>query len=377
MENKINEIIENALFKRDVPPTRHSLDFNLAKFPSRIKFYSDKNNIHDFNIQYEKIIKDNELEIPDDLTFYDKFKIVKLFIPNYVVWTVAKYIPYKEKIEEVIDFFWGWSVSTEGDIFGHRNNLKLVCKETKDGYRRTNNVLGGFMVHRLVMSSFGDDIDFRGMELTRLTVNHKDAIQLNNKLLNLEWLTHLENVTEMSERLELSKPLKITLLADIYENKKGDIFYLTKRNDITQYGGNRKNFGTHISKTPTYKNCYCENSTVEELEGKFIGLPRSLGNYLFGGVKYFSPSVKVTLLENMGEFKKGESFVYLQRSIFKRKEFCYRTIRKTIGGRRNSYMNCKWETIVLPGDMEFIPEKRSEQFFSYLLDRRGSVPDTL
>ena|SRR6186713_240768 len=96
-----------------------------------------------------------------------------------------------------IDGYENYSVSNLGRIRKGNYIMSLVdnglgykhLKLRRDGKRKS------FYVHRLVMIAFSP-IDFSGLE-----VNHIDHDKSNNKLDNLEWVTHKENLIKAVEKL--------------------------------------------------------------------------------------------------------------------------------------------------------------------------------
>lgn len=97
-----------------------------------------------------------------------------------------------------------YAVSTFGRVYSapRRSPYKDTFREVKGrflkpvadkkGYCRVilwkNGKGKAFLVHRLVLETF------LPVECVELEVNHKDLDKRNNKLTNLEWLDHFENV---------------------------------------------------------------------------------------------------------------------------------------------------------------------------------------
>ena len=89
-----------------------------------------------------------------------------------------------------------YKVSSLGKIYGKRKELKQRLSE--DGYLeitvgKTDNRTT-MKVHRIILMTFDPREDMENLE-----VNHKDFNRTNNKLDNLEWLSHVENVRYSKE----------------------------------------------------------------------------------------------------------------------------------------------------------------------------------
>lgn len=102
-----------------------------------------------------------------------------------------------------------YTVSNLGNIKGKRGNT-LKPQLQKDGYYHIQLYLNGkamgFLIHRLVITTFISPY-IRGME-----VNHIDGDKLNNKVSNLEWVEHKDNMSHAVIN-NLMKPEKL------YNNK--------------------------------------------------------------------------------------------------------------------------------------------------------------
>lgn len=102
-----------------------------------------------------------------------------------------------EGIYEVSTF--GNVRSIDREVLAHNCKRVLYLKGkqlkpaiNKDGYKRVglckNRKNKSFSIHRLVATTFLNKPEYKS------EVNHKDGNKLNNKVDNLEWITHSENV---------------------------------------------------------------------------------------------------------------------------------------------------------------------------------------
>jgi len=92
-----------------------------------------------------------------------------------------------------------YEIDTDGNVYAMVAYRKLasgrlnIVRPNKDGYISTSlykdGKARGYYVHRLVM------LVFQPIENARLLeVNHKDGNRANNRLDNLEWMTHTQNM---------------------------------------------------------------------------------------------------------------------------------------------------------------------------------------
>ena len=95
--------------------------------------------------------------------------------------------------------YWGYSVNEEGEVFSNRcygggRNHKLKSGYRSKDYRYQfvrlsgkNGSIKKFWVHRLVALAFLPNPDRFG------TVNHKNGIKDDNRVVNLEWMSWDDN----------------------------------------------------------------------------------------------------------------------------------------------------------------------------------------
>jgi hypothetical protein len=93
--------------------------------------------------------------------------------------------------KDVIGYEGLYQVSNFGNIYSFLRKKKMKPHKTKKGYLRTclrkNNKSIPFLVHRLVLYAFKDNVD------DKLEVNHINGIKHDNRFENLEWVTSSEN----------------------------------------------------------------------------------------------------------------------------------------------------------------------------------------
>lgn len=107
-----------------------------------------------------------------------------------------------------IEPFTFYLVSNHGRIKNSRTNKILNPGIDSYGYKKVilncNCVRKSYSVHRAVMLTF-NPID----NAEQFEVNHKDCNKLNNKLDNLEWLTHADNFQHAINNGRIKGPIKV------------------------------------------------------------------------------------------------------------------------------------------------------------------------
>lgn len=116
-------------------------------------------------------------------------------------WVQARYLMFTGEVLLLEDY----EVSNYGQVRNKKTGNILSVRHEKGGYCRVqphiNREQKYLYVHRLVLSSFTDNVD------SSLDVNHKDENKENNCLNNLEWLTRTENINYGTRNKRISKPV--------------------------------------------------------------------------------------------------------------------------------------------------------------------------
>ena len=96
------------------------------------------------------------------------------------------------EVWKVIDFNPGYSVSTMGRIKNNKTNEIEELHDNGKGYLKKF----GKYVHRIVGNAFIPNPEGKS------EINHKNGIKSDNRVDNLEWVTHQENQTHLYKKLD-------------------------------------------------------------------------------------------------------------------------------------------------------------------------------
>lgn len=155
---------------------------------SVINLHNDKMTIKKFNSWFKELcvkIKETEyVDIPETLTFYDKYKIGKIYQPDLKVWAIACVFEPTLKDGE-IGVWWNYIISTSGD-------LAKAHSKTQRGPRLKDGVYVNALHHnvfptsRIILSTFGKDIE-TNFDKNQLKVGYFNNQPRCHELLNLYW----------------------------------------------------------------------------------------------------------------------------------------------------------------------------------------------
>jgi len=131
-------------------------------------------------------------------------------------------------MKDILEFDGLYKVNEFGEIYKLTTNglKKMKNQIDKDGYEVLNFKFGGKVigrkVHRLVAQYYIPN------PLNKRCVNHIDGIKTNNKVDNLEWVTHSENMIHAT-KLGLAKNKgELNPMAKLKDTQRDDIIKLRK-----------------------------------------------------------------------------------------------------------------------------------------------------
>ncbi|MDY3368390.1 HNH endonuclease [Zhenhengia yiwuensis] len=111
-----------------------------------------------------------------------------------------------ELAKDVKNFEGLYQVTASGAVWSIRTGKFLKARPDRDGYMRYTLSKDGKLftrfAHRLVAEAFIENVDGKP------EVNHIDCNRANNKLENLEWVTHAENMEHRSKMHQKRKEEK-------------------------------------------------------------------------------------------------------------------------------------------------------------------------
>lgn len=98
----------------------------------------------------------------------------------------------KKELKPIPEYEGLYSITEDGDVFGHKYNRFLKPALNRRGYRRVDLYKNGkgrtSKIHRLVSITYIPNTE------NKREVNHIDGNKLNNHISNLEWCTRSENL---------------------------------------------------------------------------------------------------------------------------------------------------------------------------------------
>ncbi len=226
-----------------------------------------------------------------------------------------------------------YSVSNFGNVKNNTTN-KIMRQNVRGGYSKISlkngNKKSSCNVHRLVALAFIHNPE------NKRTVNHKDKNKCNNKLENLEWMTH----EEQSQHRSIGLDLKPNINKPIYRLSKNDeildffnsIEYAGKwavENNLTTNIHNGRNAIGNclngLTKTAyNYKWKFTNNNSLENEEWREINVNKLLNKEIISDKKYCvsnlgrfkNSSGRITNIESYKTIEDGYIRVYIYNKTF-------------------------------------------------------------
>jgi hypothetical protein len=191
--NKLNNNINNLEWVTQIENIRHALNNNLIKINKKkvIQFDKENNKINEFE-SIEKAAKHI------NLTYHAIIRVLKNKnkTAGGYIW---KYMDCKDEPREVNlqDYLkinnYNYMINNKGDVYSNKTKKNLAPIKNQNGYyyiTLTNkNGKKNFYIHQLVAKYF-----IKNINDDKKFVNHINRIKTDNRVENLEWVTHKENI---------------------------------------------------------------------------------------------------------------------------------------------------------------------------------------
>lgn len=132
-----------------------------------------------------------------------------------------------------------------------RDGYIIVRITTPDGDSKNE------YLHRLILKTFKPLPDYRGME-----VHHIDGDPSNNKVENLEWVTHQENIQKKSKESYQNRPAKVPV---VQYDKEGN--YIATYPTLKAAGAATGGSPRHIKDVVNGKRKTCAGFVWKNVEG--------------------------------------------------------------------------------------------------------------
>ncbi len=191
--NKINNHYSNLEWMTQSENVKHGIDTGLTKISVKPVLQFDKNmNM----IEEYKSSKEVSLKIKcsqDSLQKICSSNELKLYYGFYWGYKYENYIPKPFKIIKKIPDFKNYSITEYGDIYSDFTK-RFIKPNNNFEYNKISIFDKSYFIHRLVALTFHLE-----SYKPNYIVNHKDGNKHNNHYLNLEWVTHSENIKHAIE----------------------------------------------------------------------------------------------------------------------------------------------------------------------------------
>lgn len=238
--------------------------------------------------------------------------------PERELWTKLTLIPYMG--DGWVYIYPQYMVSSSGNLFSLVS--KRILKRHEFGKYQTFHLSVTIehqlnpLVHRAIYTSFFNKIQTE-ICISKLTINHKDGDGKNNFLPNLELMTNLENTRDRSDRLGSAHPngtkqIKIKLVEDYKDLKKGECFYIPKSYHLADFKLPRQNLLALARGNKTY-GPFLLSFTDQHIPESYSTPLKIIKLLREHSQKYKSKPIKITNVNNK-KFKIGTTWGLEKRS---------------------------------------------------------------
>lgn len=137
-----------------------------------------------------------------------------------------------------------YRVYEDGRMWSYKTNKWMTPRITKIGYVQVSPHRKLEYLHRIVAELFIPNPD------NKRTVNHKNGIKTDNRVDNLEWATHSENIKHSFDELDRKQHNRLLTKEQVLEIKNSN----EKQVDLAKKYKVKKNVISCIKNNRTYTN---------------------------------------------------------------------------------------------------------------------------